>query len=162
MLRLSNLDLANALVVMLGGDKQVPIRCLVGNFKAVDGDFNVEALVLDTPKVNITGTGDVNFTDESLHLRLVSQQKGFSLVSLRGPLVVTGTFKTPAVKPEMGKAIARGGLAVAVGVVTAGLGTLIPLLDFGKKTDSHCAELMNQAKADTGVKESDMTPRAKR
>ena len=35
MLRLSNLDIANSIAVLLGGDKQVPIRCMVGNFKAV-------------------------------------------------------------------------------------------------------------------------------
>jgi hypothetical protein len=160
MLRLSNLDIANSVVVLLGGDKQVPIRCLVGNFKAVDGDFKVEALVLDTPKVNIAGSGDVNFTDESLHLRLVSQAKDFSLASLRGPIVISGSFKAPLVRPEMGAVIARGGLALALGVVTAGIGALIPLLEFGKDKDSNCAALMSQAKSDAGVKASDMVPRA--
>jgi uncharacterized protein involved in outer membrane biogenesis len=162
MLRLSNLDIANALVVMVGGDKQVPIRCMVGNFKAVNGDFKVEALVLDTPKVNITGSGDVNFTDESLHLRLVSQSKGFSLASLRGPIAISGSFKNPLVRPEMGGVITRGALAVALGAVTAGVGALIPLLDFGKgrATDSNCAALMSQARSDAGVKTSDLAPRA--
>jgi uncharacterized protein involved in outer membrane biogenesis len=159
MLRLSNLDIANSIRVLLGGDKQVPIRCMVGNFKAVDGDFKVEALVLDTPKVNITGSGDVNFTDESLHLRLVSRSKGFSLASLRGPIAVTGSFKNPLVRPEIGAAIARSGLAVALGAATAGIGALIPLLDFGKDKDSNCIALMSQAKSDAGVKASDMAPR---
>ena len=144
---------------MIRSDKQVPIRCVVGNFKAVDGGFKVEALVLDTPKVNITGSGDVNFTDESLHLRLVSQSKGFSLASLRGPIAVTGSFKNPLVRPEMGGVIARGGLAVALGAATAGMGALIPLLEFGKNKDSNCAALMSQAKSDAGVKASDMAPR---
>ncbi len=160
MLRLSNLDIANSLVVLLGGDKQVPIRCMVGNFKAVHGDFKVEALVLDTPKVNITGSGNVNFTDESLHLRLVSQSKGFSLASLRGPIAITGSFKTPLVRPEMGGVIARGGLAVVLGVVTGGIGALIPLLDFGKGKGSNCTALMSQARSDAGVKASDLAPRA--
>ncbi len=160
MLRLSNLDIANSIVVLLGGDKQIPIRCLVGNFKAVDGNFKVEALVLDTPKVNITGSGDVNFTDESLYLRLVSRSKDFSLASLRGPIAITGSFKTPLVRPEMGGVIARGGLAVALGVMTAGIGTLIPLLEFGNDKDSNCTALMSQAKSDAGVKASDMAPRA--
>lgn len=159
MLRLSNLDIANSIVVLLGGDRQVPIRCMVGNFKAVDGDFKVEALVLDTPKVNITGSGEVNFTDESLHLRLVSQGKGFSLASLRGPIAITGSFKNPLVRPEVGGALARGGLAVALGAVTGGIGALIPLLDFGKDKNSNCAALMSQAKSDAGVKASDMAPR---
>jgi uncharacterized protein involved in outer membrane biogenesis len=161
LLRLSNLDIANSLLTMLGGDKQVPIRCMVGNFKAVKGNFTVQELVLDTLKVNITGSGHVNFTDESLNLRLVPQSKGFSLASLRGPIVITGTFKTPAVRPEMGGVIARGALAVALGAVTSGVGLLIPLLDFGEDKDSNCAALLAQARSDTGVKSSDLAPRSR-
>ena len=159
LLRLSNLDIANSIMVLLGGDKQVPIRCMVANFKAVEGDFKVQDLVLDTPKVNITGEGNVNFADESLHLRLVSQSKGFSLASLRGPIAVTGPFKNPSVHPEMGKVVARGGLAVVLGALTAGIGALLPLLEFGKDKDSNCAALMSQAKSDAGVKQSDIAPR---
>lgn len=159
MLRLSNLDVANSIGVLLGGDRQIPIRCMVGNFKAVDGDFRVETLVLDTPKVNIVGSGHANFADESLHLRLVAQGKGFSLASLRGPIAVTGSFKTPVVQLETGGALARGGLALALGAVTAGIGALIPLLDFGEDRNSNCAALMSRAKADAGVKASDLMPR---
>lgn len=158
MLRLSNLDIANAFLVLLGGDRQVPIRCMVGNFKAVDGDFKVKDLVLDTTKVNITGSGNVNFTDESLNLRLVPQSKDFSLASLRGPIVISGTFKDPVLRPEMGGVITRGGLAVALGAATAGLGALIPLLDFGTNKDSNCRALLSSAKSDAGVKTSDMAP----
>src|ERR1039458_263501 len=45
LLRLSDLDIANPIKGKLGGDKQVPIRCMVANFKAVEGDFNVQDLV---------------------------------------------------------------------------------------------------------------------
>ena len=160
-LRLSNLDIANSLMVLLGGDKQLPVRCMVGNFKAVKGEFQVETFVLDTPKVNVTGTGSVNLANEALALRLVSQAKGFSLASLRGPILVTGTFKSPVVRPEMGNVIARGALAVAVGAVTAGIGALLPLLEFGQPKDSNCTTLMAQTKADVGVRQSDMAPRKK-
>jgi len=162
MLRLANLDIANSIARLLGGDNQVPIRCMVSNFKAVDGDFKVEDLVLDTPKVNITGSGNVNFTDETLNLRLVAKSKGFSLASLRGPVDVTGTFKNPSVHPEMGNVIARGGIAVVLGAVTGGIGALIPLLEFGKDKDSNCAALIGKAKADAGVRASDLTPRPAR
>ncbi len=155
-LRLANLDVANSLLLMLGGDKQTPIRCMVANFNAVGGNFNVQDLVLDTEKVNITGSGSVNFNDESLHLRLVAKSKGFSLASLRGPIGIAGTFDAPVARPELGGVIARGGLAVAIGAATAGIGALIPLLDFGKKNDSNCHELIAQAKADVGVKASDI------
>ena len=159
MLRLSNLDMANAFLALLGGDKQVPMRCMVGNFKAVDGDFKVKDLVLDTSKVNIIGSGNINFTDESLKLRLVPQSKDFSLASLRGPIVISGTFKNPALRPEMGGVITRGGLAVALGAVTSGVGLLIPLLDFGTDQDSNCRTLLSNAKADAGIKKSDLVPR---
>jgi uncharacterized protein involved in outer membrane biogenesis len=159
MLRLANLDIAHSLALLVGGDRQIPIRCMVGNFKAVDGDFRVQELVLDTPKVNVRGAGHLDFRDESLHLRLVPQTKTFSMASLRGPLAISGSFKTPVLRPEMGGVIARGGLAVALGALTAGLGTLLPLLDFGNKQDSNCSVLIEQAKADAGVKASDMAPR---
>jgi len=158
-LRLSNLDIANSLLVMLSGDKPVAIRCMVSNFKAVDGNFKVESLLLDTAKVNIVGSGNVNFTDESLHLRLVSESKGFSLASLRGPIAVTGSFKNPSLHPELGGVVTRGGIAVALGAVTAGIGALIPLLDFGKNKESNCTALMSHVKSDVGVKASDLRPR---
>jgi uncharacterized protein involved in outer membrane biogenesis len=158
-LRMSNLDIANSLLLMLGGDKQVPVRCVVGIFNAVEGDFKVKSLVLDTAKVKMTGSGNVDFTDESLHLRLVSQSKGFSLASLRGPIGVTGSFMAPVLKPELQGATLRGGLAVALGVATGGIGALLPLLDFGTAKDSNCAALMGEARAEAGVKASDMQPR---
>jgi AsmA family protein len=160
-LRMSNLDIANSLLVMLGGDKQVPVRCMVGIFNATGGKFKAKALVLDTTKVNMTGTGEVDFTDESLHLRLVSQSKGFSLASLRGPIAVTGSFMNPVLKPEMGTAAVRGGLAVALGLATAGVGALIPLVDLGKRGDSNCPALMEQARAETGVQAADAKPVAR-
>jgi uncharacterized protein involved in outer membrane biogenesis len=155
-LRLANLDIANSILLLIGGDKQAPIRCLVGNFNAVNGVFTVQDLVLDTHKVNITGTGNANFSDESLHLRLVAKSKGFSLASLRGPIAITGTFTAPVARPELGGVVVRGGAAVALGVATAGIGVLLPLLDFGKQKDSNCAALISEAKADVGVKASDI------
>ena len=53
----------------------------------------------------------------------------------------------------------RGGLAAVMGALTAGIGALIPLLEFGKDKDSNCAALMAQAKSDTGIKQSDIAPR---
>lgn len=158
-LRMSNLDIANSLLLMLGGDKQVPVRCMVGIFNAVEGDFKVKSLQLDTAKVKMTGSGNVDFADESLHLRLASQSKGFSLASLRGPIGVTGSFMAPVLKPELQGATLRGGLAVALGFATGGVGALLPLLDFGTAKDSDCAALMKEARAETGVKASDMQPR---
>ncbi len=155
-LRLMNLDIANSIVLLIGGDKQAPIRCMVGNFNAVNGVFTVQDLVLDTPKVSITGTGNADFSDESLHFRMVAKSKGFSLASLRGPIAITGPFAAPVARPELGGVMVRGGAAIALGVATAGIGALLPLLDFGKQKDSNCAALISEAKIDVGVKASDI------
>jgi uncharacterized protein involved in outer membrane biogenesis len=158
LLRKANVDIANSFLVLVRGDKNVPIRCMVANFKAVEGDFKVQDLVLDTPKVNIIGDGNVNFTDESLHLRLVSQSKGFSLVSLRGPILVTGPFIKPKAKPDTTKVATRVGVSVGLAAMTVGVAGLIPLLDFGNAQDSNCVALMDQAKSDAGIKQSDVAP----
>jgi len=145
LVRLINLDVANAIPVLLTGDRQLPVRCMVTHLKGVDGDFRVETLVLDTGKAVVTGTGGVNFADEALDLKLVSKSKGFSLAALRGPIMVKGTFQDPKVGPDIGKAAVRGVAALALGWVTGGLGALIPLIDLGGAKDSDCAALIAEA-----------------
>jgi len=145
LVRLINLDVANAIPVLLTGDRQLPVRCMVTHLKGVDGDFRVQTLVLDTGKAVVTGTGGVNFADEALDLKLVSKSKGFSLAALRGPIMVKGTFQDPKVGPDIGKAAVRGVAALALGWVTGGLGALIPLIDLGGAKDSDCAALIAEA-----------------
>ena len=159
LLRASNLDIANGLARLLGGDRQTPINCLVGTFKAVEGDFKVQTLVLDTSKVSVHGTGNVMFPAEAVNVHLVAKSKGFSLASLRGPINIGGTLKNPTFRPELGGVLARGGLAVAIGLATAGIGTLIPLLEFGNEKPTNCAALVQEAKTASGTKASDIAPR---
>ena len=147
LVRLINLDVANAIPRLLTGDKQLPVRCMVTHLKGVDGDFKVQTLVLDTGKAVVTGTGGVNFVDEALDLKLVSKSKGFSLVALRGPINVKGTFKDPKVGPDIPQAALRGVAAVALGWVTGGLGALLPLIDIGGAKDSDCAALIHEAQS---------------
>jgi uncharacterized protein involved in outer membrane biogenesis len=147
LVRLINLDVANAIPVLLTGDRQLPVRCMVTHLAGVQGDFNVETLVLDTGKAVVTGSGGVNFGDESLDLTLVSKSKGFSLAALRGPIHIKGMFASPKVGPDIPRAAMRGAAAVALGAVTGGLGALLPLIDLGGAQDSNCAALMEEAAA---------------
>lgn len=145
LVRLINLDVANAIPVLLTGDKQLPVRCMVAHLKGVDGDFKAQTLVLDTGKAVVTGSGGISFVNESLNLKLVSKSKGFSLVALRGPIEITGTFKNPKVGPDLKNAAGRGIAAVALGWATGGLGALIPLIDLGGAKDSDCGALIQEA-----------------
>jgi uncharacterized protein involved in outer membrane biogenesis len=145
LVRLINLDVANAIPVLLTGDRQLPVRCMVTDLGGVQGDFKVETLVLDTGKAVVSGSGGVNFADETLDLTLTSKSKGFSLAALRGPIHIRGTFKNPKVGPDIPRAAIRGAAAVALGAVTGGLGALLPLIDLGGAQDSNCAALMRDA-----------------
>jgi uncharacterized protein involved in outer membrane biogenesis len=145
LVRLINLDVANAIPVLLTGDRQLPVRCMVTHLKGVDGDFKVQTLVLDTGKAVVTGTGGVNFANESLDLKLVSKSKSFSLAAFRGPINIKGTFKDPKVGPDLQNAALRGAAAVALGLATSGIGAIIPLIDLGGAKDSDCAALIEEA-----------------
>lgn len=158
-LRLSNLDIANSLARMIGGDKKTPIRCMVSNLEAVKGDFQIQTMLLDTPKMNIYGSGNVNLKTEELNIVLKANSKTFSLAALRGPIIISGTLKNPAINPELDKVIIRASFAAVLGSVTSGLAALIPLLEFGEKQQSHCNELIAEAKTEVGVKESDLKSR---
>jgi uncharacterized protein involved in outer membrane biogenesis len=145
LVRLINLDVANAIPVLLTGDRQLPVRCMVTHLKGTDGDFKVQTFVLDTGKAVVTGTGGIDFGGEAIDLKLVSKSKGFSLAALRGPIHIDGTFKNPKVGPDVPRAVGRGAAALALGWVTGGLGALIPLVDFGGAQDSDCAALLQEA-----------------
>jgi uncharacterized protein involved in outer membrane biogenesis len=146
LVRLVNLDVANAIPILLTGDRQLPVRCMVAHLQGADGAFSAQTLVLDTGKAIVTGRGGVNFAEETLDLKLVSKSKGFSLVALRGPINVTGTFKNPKVGPDVPRALGRGAAAVALGFATGGLGALLPLVDLGGAQDSDCSALLESAR----------------
>jgi AsmA family protein len=146
-LRLSNLDLAHALGLVMRGDRQAPIQCMSARLDAVNGDFKVSSFILDTPKVQVGATGDLDFHDEKLNLVIASQAKGFSPLSLRGPLLVTGSLKSPVVHPDMHNVIKRAVMAMALAVPTAGLGLFVPLVDPGKKPGNNCVRLEEKGAA---------------
>jgi AsmA family protein len=144
LVRLLNLDVANAIPVLLTGDRQLPVRCMVAHLKGEKGDFKVQTLVLDTGKAVVTGTGSVNFAQETVDLTLAAKSKTLSLAALRGPIHITGTFKNPKVGPDIPRALMRGAAAVGLGVVTGGLGALLPLIDLGGAKDTNCAALIEE------------------
>jgi uncharacterized protein involved in outer membrane biogenesis len=145
LVRLLNLDVANALPVLLTGDRQLPVRCMVTHLAGKNGDFKVQTLVLDTGKAVVTGKGGIDFAKEAIDLSLVSKSKSFSLAAFRGPINIKGTFKNPKVAPDYAQALGRGAAAVALGVVTGGVGALLPLIDLGGAKDSDCTKLIGEA-----------------
>ena len=149
---LTNLDLAHAAELMLRGDETAEIRCAVGSLHAQRGIMTPDLFVIDTSAVVITGEGVVDFRDEKYDVALKAKSKRPSLLALRGPIVIRGTFKQPVVGPAMGPVTARVGAAVGLGAVAPPL-ALLPLIDFGGASDVDCRALIEQARINTATTE---------
>lgn len=139
---LTNLDLARAAALLLGGDDNAGILCAVAAFEARQGVLQTETLVVDTTAVKITGAGSIDFRDEVFDLRLDADSKRPSPLALRGPIVIQGSFKNPDVRPELGQVAARAAGALALGALATPLAALLPLVDPGDARDANCKALL--------------------
>ena len=152
---LTNLDLARAAELLLRGDQTSEIRCAVTSLRAKKGVVTPEFFVVDTSAVLITGEGSVDFRAETYDAKLRAKSKQASLLALRGPIVIDGTFKQPVVRPAIGPVALRVGAAIGLGAIAPPL-ALLPLIDFGGAPDVDCRNLMQEARMDTA---RETTPR---
>lgn len=139
LLELAGLDLAEALRFMLGRDRIIPVRCAHADFGVTDGVMQTRQFAFDTTDTVLYADGSVNLRDETLDLVLRPQPKDKSLVSLRSPLQVSGTFKAPSVRPQTGPLALRG-IAAALLYSVAPPATLLALLETGPGEDSDCGQ----------------------
>ncbi|MEO8040662.1 MAG: AsmA family protein [Betaproteobacteria bacterium] len=153
---LTNLDLANAIRYLLRGDPNGPIYCAVTHASMHDGKLVPDILVVDTSVEKITGEGNVDLAQEDYNLRLVAHSKHASLLALRGPIRIGGTFKNPKVHPEVAPLALRVGAAVALGTVLTPFASLLALVDTGGAKGADCSALIGQARQD--VADSPVAP----
>jgi len=145
---LTNLDLARAATLLLGGDQTAEISCAITAVHVKDGVMEPDLLVADTSAELIQGEGSVDFRNEKYDLRLHADSKKPSILALRGPVVVGGTFGQPNVHPAAGPVVARIGAAVGLGVLAPPL-ALLPLIDLGDAPDADCRRLYEDARIAT-------------
>lgn len=137
LMELAGLDVAEALKFLVRGDRKVPIRCAFGDFGVDDGVMTTRALAFDTTDTLIVGEGTINLRDETLHLKLRPRPKDRSLIALRTPLWIDGTFKDPDVHPDYGRIGLRGALALALGNIVPPA-ALLATLELGPGKDASC------------------------
>lgn len=147
---LTNLDLARALPLLLGGDTSTPIRCMVADVVAENGTMTPRTLVMDTDAEKIVGEGSVDFVNERYDLKLSAQSKQASALALRGPILIDGSFKSPNVHPAVGPIAARVGASVALGALATPFAAVVPFVEVGGATDADCPALMQEARANVG------------
>lgn len=137
LMKLAGLNLAGAIRTKLAGDKPIPIRCAFGDFAVKDGLMTTRALAFDTTDTIVLGSGNVNLRDETLDLTMKPRPKGRSLLSLRSPLYVGGTFKNPDFKPDYARIGLRGAAALGLGTIFPPA-ALLATLELGGGKDADC------------------------
>lgn len=134
------LDLAQALGVVVGGDRPLPLRCARFDLRAREGVVEPRLAVLDNRDSTVHVAGRVNLRDESLALRLVTRPKDWSPLSLRTPVTVGGTLGQPKVGIEGGRLAGRVAGAIALGAAAGPAAAVIPFIERGRQEDGDPCE----------------------
>lgn len=137
LLELAGIDIAEALKFLVTKDRKVPIRCAFGDFSVGNGLMQSRSLAFDTSDTIIVGNGKVSLKDETLDLELRPRPKDRSILALRSPLVVGGSFKDPSFHPDFKRLGLRGAVALALGSI-APPAALLATLELGPGEDSNC------------------------
>ena len=144
MMETVSLHVLEMLQLKLAGDEPVRIRCGIADFGVAQGVMRPDMLVLDTDVTRIDGAGRFDLRHEALDLTLRPKTRKLSLVALRTPIHVRGSFAHPQVNLDKGRLALRGLGSLALGAVNPAL-ALIPLIDAGSGGESGCRRLIEEA-----------------
>lgn len=127
----AGIDVAQALGLMLRGDKALPLQCAVADLSIAKGQVVPRTLIADTSDSTLWIDGRISLVDEKLDLRLQVAPKDFSPLSLRSPVHVTGTLADPDLSLEAGP-LARRLVPAALLAALNPLAGVLPLIDTGR------------------------------
>ncbi|MES2634136.1 MAG: AsmA family protein [Pseudomonadota bacterium] len=147
LLEIAGLDGAEILKFLWGGDKNVVLRCGAVGFDVKSGLMASRALVLDTEDTIIYGDGAVSLANETLDFTLRPYPKDMSILSLRSPLKVSGTFAAPSTSVDKGAVAGRAGVALALGAINPLL-ALAATVETGPGKDANCNSILREAASD--------------
>lgn len=136
-MELAGLDVAESLKFLFTGDKQIPLRCAWGDFGVARGVMTSKALAFDTEDTLILGEGTVDLKQEQLDLVLRPRPKDISILALRSPLRIGGTFKDPSFRPDFKALGVRGAIALTLASITPPA-ALLATIETGPGKDTNC------------------------
>lgn len=137
LVELAGLDLAEALRFLIGRDRDIALHCAYADFAVEDGVMRARALALDTSDTALHGEGRIDLRQETLALRLLPEPKDRSPLTLRSPLKIGGTFKSPSIRPEAGPLTLRAAIAAGLFAI-APPAALLALIETGPGRDLRC------------------------
>ena len=141
LLEFIGLDGGEVIKFFLRGDRNVQLRCAAAAFEVKQGLMRSKTIVLDTTDTVIEGIGSISLADETLDITLNPQPKDRSILSLRSPLKIAGSFSEPSAGPDKAALAGRAGLAVALGLINPLL-ALAATIETGPGQDADCRQVL--------------------
>ena len=129
---------------LMRGDRNVELRCAAMAFDVDKGLMTGRTLMLDTSNAVFVATGQANLATETLDFVVHPQPKSKSILSLRSPLVVGGSFGSPKGGVAAVPLAGRGVAAFALGSINPLLG-LAATIEPGLGQDADCKVLLAEA-----------------
>ncbi|UUZ72866.1 AsmA family protein [Polaromonas sp. P1(28)-8] len=149
LLEFLGLDGGEVVKFLVRGDRNVQLRCAAAAFDVNQGLMTSKAIVLDTTDTVVNGRGRVSLADETLDIVLEPAPKDRSILSLRSPLRIGGTFASPSAGPDKGALAGRAGIALVLGAINPLL-ALAATIETGPGQDADCSEVLAQAAKPNG------------
>ncbi|MEN5209909.1 AsmA family protein [Stenotrophomonas terrae] len=137
LMELAGLDVAESLKFLFTGDKQIPLRCAFGDFGVRNGLMQSRALAFDTTDTLVVGEGSISLKQEQLDLLLRPRPKDVSILALRSPLRIGGSFKDPSFRPDFKALGLRGAIALTLASI-APPAALLATIETGPGKDADC------------------------
>ena len=148
--KLIGLDVAKSLGLIITGDQPVAIRCVIGDFAVSDGVMHSRNIVIDTANSNIKGQGTINLGNEKMDIQLQADQKDKTVLSLKSPIIISGTLKDPGVSISPENLLVRSGAAAVASVALTPFVAALAFVEPGLGKDSDCAKMLNAMNQHTG------------
>jgi len=120
----AGLDLLEALILVIGEDAKVPIRCAMSRLTLREGRALIERGVMDTSDSVLYFTGSANLQEQTLKIDIEADAKDFSLLDIDAPVHLEGKIRDPD--------------------ISIGKGSPIPFLELGDGEDVPCGPLIDE------------------
>ena len=146
LLEIAGLDGGEIVKFFLTGDRNAELRCAAATFDVSKGLMTSRALLLDTSDTVIYGAGSISLASESMDLVLRPYPKDKSILSLRSPLKVSGSFSRPKAGVDPAALTGRAGIALVLGALNPLLG-LAATIETGPGKDADCRAVLQEAEA---------------
>jgi uncharacterized protein involved in outer membrane biogenesis len=144
---LGGLEVGRAVYRYLGANEQTPVHCMVADVGLEKGTLATKTFVLDTGEENLYLSGTMNFQSQTLDLKLTSEAKHFSVLSVKAPIDISGSMRNPSVAPDAAALAKRGVPAAVLGVLLTPVASLLATVQLGDdSSDTGCKDLVAAVK----------------